>query len=78
MTMRVRSVVFDVSRFRAAIERWIDEQPEFPSRKQTQARFPKAPAKLIRAALQSCRDRQSAGGEPYRDGDGDGAPHADV
>lgn len=41
------------------IERWVEEQPELPDRKEAQRLFPQAPVRLIRAAIQSRRDREA-------------------
>jgi hypothetical protein len=42
---------------RQRVEQWIDEQPELPTRKETQRQFPDAPQRVIRAALQSSKDK---------------------
>lgn len=49
----------DEKRWRIAIEKWIAQQPTVPSRKQLQATWPNAPMKVIRAVLQSTRDKRS-------------------
>ncbi len=49
----------DLREHKFAIEKWVDEQPELPSRKEAQRLFPQVPVKLIRAAIQSRRDREA-------------------
>ena len=49
----------DEKRWRIAIEKWMAQQTTVPSRKQLQAMWPNAPAKVIRAVLQSTRDKRS-------------------
>lgn len=41
------------------VEKWIAEHPELPCRKEAQRLFPKVPTRLIRAAIQSRRDREA-------------------
>ena len=41
-----------------AVEAWVNAQPALPSRKDAQARFPEAPQRVVKAALQSRKDRE--------------------
>ena len=45
-------------RWRIAIEKWMAQQPTVPTRKRLQAEWPDAPMKVIRAVLQSTRDKR--------------------
>ncbi len=40
------------------VEEWVDKQKEIPDRKEVQKLFPEAPVRLIRAAIQSRKDRE--------------------
>lgn len=42
-----------------AVEKWVNAQPALPSRKETVARFPEAPQRVVKAALQSRKDRET-------------------
>lgn len=48
----------DVRDQRFAVEKWVDAQPECPTRKEVVAKFPRAPQRVIRAAIQSREDRE--------------------
>ena len=50
--------MFVVRELKKQVEAWVDAQPTCPSRKQAQKQFPKAPQKLIRAVIQSRKDRE--------------------
>lgn len=41
-----------------AVEAWVNTQPTLPSRKEVQDKFPNAPHRVIKAALQSRKDRE--------------------
>jgi hypothetical protein len=51
--------VVDLRDHKFMIEKWVAEQPELPDRKEAQRLFPQVPARLIRAAIQSRRDREA-------------------
>lgn len=53
------AAVFDLREHKFMIEKWVAEQPELPDRKEAQRLFPQVPIKVIRAAIQSRRDRES-------------------
>ena len=44
--------------WRKQVEKWVDAQPTCPSRKQGQKQFPDVPQKVVRAAVQSRKDRE--------------------
>lgn len=48
----------DVREYRFTVEQWIDAQPKCPTRKEVVAKFPHAPQRVIRAAIQSREDRE--------------------
>jgi len=50
--------LYGVRDWRKRVEKWVDAQPTCPSRKDTQKRFPDVPKKLVRAAVQSRKDRE--------------------
>lgn len=49
--------MFDSRQRRQEVQEWVDAQPECPTRKEAQRRFPETPLKHIRAAIQSRKDR---------------------
>lgn len=49
--------MFNASAQRAAVQKWIAAQKEFPTRKQTMREFKNFPQKLVRAAYQGARDK---------------------
>lgn len=48
----------EVREQRFAVERWVNAQPQCPTRKQAVAQFPDAPQRIVRAAVQSRMDRE--------------------
>lgn len=50
--------MFRKRELRKRIEAWVDDQPTCPSREQTQKKFPGVPKKIVRAAVQSRKDRE--------------------
>jgi Lon protease-like protein len=50
--------VEEVREQRFAVERWVNAQPQCPTRKQAVAQFPDAPQRIVRAAVQSRMDRE--------------------
>jgi len=51
--------VYEVRDHKFAVEAWINAQPALPSRKEVQDKFPDAPQRVVKAALQSRKDRES-------------------
>jgi hypothetical protein len=50
--------VYEVRDHKFAVEAWVNAQPALPSRKEAVAQFPDAPQRVIKAALQSRKDRE--------------------
>ena len=56
--------MFDERKRKAAVERWVSKQDLCPSRKQAVATFPEVPQRIIRAVIQSRKDKDREGAEP--------------
>lgn len=51
--------MYDLRDHKARVEEWVESQPELPDRKEAQRLFPDAPMRIIRAAIQSRKDREA-------------------
>jgi hypothetical protein len=56
--------VYDERSQRAQVEQWVNGQVACPSRKQTVKAFPEVPQRIIRAAIQSRKDKDRKGAQP--------------
>jgi hypothetical protein len=55
------STAFDKRDNRFAVEKWVNSQPTCPSRKEVQEQFPDVQHRVIKAVLQSRKDREAKG-----------------
>jgi len=51
--------VYELREHKSQVEEWVESQPEVPDRREAQKLFPGAPVRLIRAAIQSRKDREA-------------------
>jgi len=52
--------VYELREHKSQVEDWVESQPEVPDRREVQKLFPGAPVRLIRAAIQSRKDREAS------------------
>jgi hypothetical protein len=50
--------VYEVRDQKFAVEKWVEAQPKCPSRKDAMTKFPEAPQRVVKAAVQSREDRE--------------------
>lgn len=50
--------MYEVRDHKFAVEKWVESQPQCPTRKETVAQFPDAPQRVVKAAIQSREDRE--------------------
>jgi len=50
--------VYEFRDHKLVVEQWVNAQPALPSRKEAQDKFPDAPQRVVKAALQSRKDRE--------------------
>jgi hypothetical protein len=53
--------VYEVRDQKFAVEKWVESQPQCPTRREAAAQFPDAPQRVIKAAIQSREDRERSG-----------------
>lgn len=55
--------MFNERNRRAAVEQWVNNQDTCPNRKQVIQAFPNVPQKIIRAVIQSRKDKDRKGAQ---------------